>query len=56
MSDRIAGIKPGADDYVLKPFSIDELLATFRTHLRRRHQTDGADILESPYFLLSNVK
>ncbi|MFN6518812.1 MAG: response regulator transcription factor [Nostoc sp. CreGUA01] len=46
VSDRIAGLDAGADDYVVKPFSIDQLLARVRTHLRRRHQTDTADILE----------
>ncbi|RCJ20612.1 DNA-binding response regulator [Nostoc sp. ATCC 43529] len=46
VSDGIAGLDAGADDYVVKPFSIDELLARVRTHLRRRHQADTADILE----------
>ncbi len=46
VSDRIAGLDAGADDYVVKPFSIDQLLARVRTHLRRRHQADTADILE----------
>ncbi|MDZ8029467.1 MAG: response regulator transcription factor [Nostoc sp. DedQUE11] len=44
--DRIAGLDAGADDYLVKPFSIDELLARVRTHLRRRYQADTADILE----------
>lgn len=35
VEDRIAGLDAGADDYVLKPFDIDELLARIRAHLRR---------------------
>ncbi|MBC1240324.1 response regulator transcription factor [Nostoc sp. 2RC] len=45
-SDGIAGLDAGADDYVVKPFNIDELLARVRIHLRRRHQANTVDILE----------
>ena len=34
-SDRIAGLDAGADDYVLKPYDLDELLARIRALLRR---------------------
>ena len=34
--DRIAGLDAGADDYVLKPYDLDELLARIRALLRRR--------------------
>lgn len=36
--DKIAGLETGADDYVVKPFSLGELLARVRANLRR---TDG---------------
>ncbi|MGF1987577.1 MAG: response regulator transcription factor [Nostoc sp. ZfuVER08] len=45
-SDGIAGLDAGADDYVVKPFNIDELLARVRIHLQRRHQANIVDILE----------
>lgn len=35
-SDRIDGLELGADDYVVKPFALRELLARVRTHVRRR--------------------
>ena len=34
--DRVAGLDAGADDYVAKPFDLDELLARLRALLRRR--------------------
>jgi len=33
--DKVAGLDSGADDYVVKPFVFDELLARIRAHLRR---------------------
>lgn len=35
VSDKIAGLDSGADDYIVKPFVFDELLARVRAHLRR---------------------
>jgi len=36
--DRIAGLERGADDYMVKPFAFDELLARIRALLRRSRQ------------------
>lgn len=44
VSDRIEGLDAGAEDYLVKPFDIDELLARLRA-LVRRHD-DSADVLE----------
>lgn len=43
VSDRIVGLDAGADDYVVKPFSVEELLARVRDHLHRKLEADKAD-------------
>jgi two-component system response regulator MprA len=40
VSDKIAGLDAGADDYVTKPFQFDELLARVRAALRRREPAE----------------
>jgi two-component system, OmpR family, response regulator MprA len=41
VADRVEGLDAGADDYLVKPFALDELLARIRALLRR--STPGAD-------------
>jgi len=41
ISDRVSGLDAGADDYLVKPFAYDELLARVRALLRRREPRGG---------------
>lgn len=43
--DRVAGLDAGADDYLVKPFAFDELLARVRALLRRRRPSGDAQLL-----------
>ncbi len=40
VADRVAGLETGADDYLVKPFALEELLARIKALLRRRHPPD----------------
>lgn len=44
IADRISGLDSGADDYMVKPFAIDELLARVRALLRRTTQGEDAEL------------
>jgi two-component system response regulator MprA len=46
VSDRVAGLDAGADDYLVKPFALDELLARIRALLRRSSVTGGEETLK----------
>ena len=39
--DRVNGFKVGGDDYIVKPFSMDELLARIAAHLRREDRKNN---------------
>jgi len=41
--DRVSGLDAGADDYLPKPFALDELLARIRALLRRNHSAEPDD-------------
>lgn len=44
--DRVRGLETGADDYVVKPFSVSELMARIRTQLRRTRPASVGQRLE----------
>ena len=46
VSDRVEGLDAGADDYLVKPFALDELLARVRALLRRTVATPAEAILK----------
>ncbi len=43
MEDKVSGLTLGADDYVTKPFSLEEVIARLRTILRRAGKVSEAD-------------
>lgn len=45
VSDRVAGLNSGADDYLIKPFSLDELVARIRT-ITRRQSNEKTNVLK----------
>lgn len=47
VSDKVTGLDSGADDYVTKPFAIEELLARIRVAVSRRRRKDQGPQLET---------
>lgn len=44
VSDKVMGLDMGADDYMTKPFAIEELLARIRVGLKKRRAKDAPDV------------
>jgi two-component system phosphate regulon response regulator PhoB len=55
-SERVRGLATGADDYVVKPFSVPELLARVRSLLRRSKPERMADVLTLGEIQLDRIK
>jgi DNA-binding response OmpR family regulator len=55
VTDRVRGLDAGADDYVVKPFSLDELLARVRSALRRATLRDEGSELRAGDLVLDAV-
>jgi two-component system OmpR family response regulator len=45
IDSRIEGLEAGADDYLTKPFNLDEMVARIRAHLRR-HKSEEAPLIK----------
>jgi two-component system, OmpR family, KDP operon response regulator KdpE len=50
--DKVVALDIGADDYMTKPFGMDELLARLRAALRRSGADDGAPLVETASFAI----
>lgn len=55
-SDRIRGLETGADDYVVKPYSVNELVARVRAMLRRTRPLSVGEALEFADIILDPVR
>ncbi|UOO38167.1 response regulator transcription factor [Oscillospiraceae bacterium CM] len=52
VTDKVAGLDLGADDYITKPFAIEELLARIRAALRKKAAVPDNEILSASTVLL----
>ena len=55
-ADRVRGLDTGADDYLVKPFDVAELLARVRALLRRSVHQPGAEVTIGPVRLDQNAR
>src|SRR3546814_6674671 len=55
-ADTILGLDAGANDYIVKPFRMNVLLARLRAHLRQHEQSEDAVFAIGPYSFRPSVK
>jgi len=55
VSDKVMGLDMGADDYVTKPFAIEELLARIRVAMKKRRNRDAAPVQEDHLLTLGPI-
>jgi two-component system KDP operon response regulator KdpE len=51
-ADKVAALDAGADDYITKPFGMDELLARIRAALRRTTPTEAVPVVKTEAFTI----
>jgi two-component system, OmpR family, response regulator len=56
LSDKVAGLNTGADDYLVKPFAFDELVARIRALTRRTNTTTKTSTLTVSDLTLDSIK
>jgi two-component system KDP operon response regulator KdpE len=54
--DKVRALDLGADDYVTKPFSLRELLARVRSHLRRSGRAEPPEVLHFPGLVIDRAR